>query len=82
MQQSRLMAQLGLTISGMRITYLPLKPLENLIETDKLRVLDFNPRLPMIRYSAIYRSDRDAGIIPEIAEIAKRTCKFDTFLIN
>lgn len=76
-----LMAQLGLTISGMGITYLPLKPLEHLIKEDKLRILDFNPKLPRIRYSAVYRADRDSGIIPEIAEIANRTCTFEKFII-
>ena len=77
-----LMAQLGLTISGMGITYLPLKPLEHLIDTDKLRVLNFRPRLPMIKYSAIYRSDRESGIVSEIAEIAQQTCDFENFLIG
>ncbi|WP_151814304.1 LysR family transcriptional regulator [Acinetobacter ursingii] len=77
-----LMAQLGLTISGMGITYLPLKPLEHLINSDKLRILNFTPRLPLIKYSAIYRSDRDSGIVPEIAEIAVKTCHFDKFLIG
>lgn len=43
-----LMAQLGLTISGMGITYLPLKPLEHLINSDKLRILNFTPRLPSL----------------------------------
>ena len=35
-----------------------------------------------IKYSAIYRSDRDSGIVPEIADIAVKTCHFDKFLIG
>lgn len=77
-----LMAQIGLTISGMGITYLPLMPMQKLILENKLRVLDFLPKLPLIKYSVIYRSDRDSRIISEISNIAQNNCNFEKFLID
>ncbi|MFV5434719.1 MULTISPECIES: LysR family transcriptional regulator [Acinetobacter calcoaceticus/baumannii complex] len=77
-----LMAQIGLAISGMGITYLPLKPMRKMIADEKLRTLDFSPKLPLIQYSAIYRADREYGLVPEIAKIAKTTCNFEKSLID
>lgn len=78
---NNLIAQIGLTVSAMGITYLPLKPLLPLVEAGILRQLDFRPRLPLVRYSAIFRTDRQKGIIPQFAEIAKLCCSFDKFLL-
>ncbi|MGK3142259.1 LysR family transcriptional regulator [Pantoea sp. C2G6] len=79
---NNLFAQIGLTVAGMGITYLPRRPLMPLLEKGILRDLDFKPGLPLIRYSAIYRADREQGIIPQIAEIAKKCCSFDKFLFG
>ncbi|EMB4322998.1 LysR family transcriptional regulator [Pluralibacter gergoviae] len=78
---NNLNAQIGLTVAGMGITYLPRNPLKPLLEAGVLRELAFKPRLPLIRYSAIYRTDRERGIIPHMAEIAKSCCCFDKFLL-
>ena len=79
---NNLFAQIGLTVAGMGITYLPRRPLMPLLEKGILRDLDFKPGLPLVRYSAIYRADREQGIIPHIAEIATKCCCFDKFLFG
>ena len=78
---NNLIAQIGLTVSGMGITYLPRNPLRPLLRAGILRELEFKPGLPLVRYSAIYRTDREKGIIPHLAEIAKACCCFDKFLL-
>ncbi|MBU2966767.1 LysR family transcriptional regulator [Amphritea sp. 2_MG-2023] len=79
---SNLVAQLGLTLSGFGITYLPLKAMNSLIEQGQLRTLDIHPKLPQVRYAAIYRADRDSRLYTDVADYAKQACDFSRFLLN
>jgi len=47
-----LVAQIGLTLAGFGITYLPLKAMNSSIEKGLLRTLDIKPELPKISYVA------------------------------
>lgn len=76
-----LLVQVGLTISGIGISYLPRHCLAHLVERGALKVIDTRPRLPRVRYSALYRSDRRHGINPQIAELALRCCDFSKLLL-
>lgn len=79
---SNLVAQLGLTLSGFGITYLPLEAMSSLIKQGQLRTLDINPKLPQVRYAAIYRADRDSQLYKDVADYAKRACDFSRFLLS
>lgn len=77
-----LVAQIGLTLAGFGITYLPLKAMHSSIEKGLLRTLDIKPELPKIRYVAAYCADRDAQLYKDVAEYAQQTCNFDRFLLS
>ncbi|MGX9417781.1 LysR family transcriptional regulator [Vibrio sp. WJH972] len=77
-----LVAQIGLTLSGFGVTYLPLKPMSSLIENNELRILDVSPKLPLVRYAAVYRSDRDSQFYKDVSGYAKQACDFSRFLLN
>ncbi len=77
---NNLIAQIGLTLSGLGITYLPQQAMSSLVEQGQLRTIDIEPKLPAIRYSAIYRADRNAQIYKDVASYAKKTCDFSKLL--
>nr|WP_245635097.1 LysR family transcriptional regulator [Marinobacterium profundum] len=79
---NNLVAQIGLTLSGFGISYLPLEAMTSLIEQGQLRTLDINPKLPQISYAAIYRSDRDSQLYKDVANYAKQACDFSRFLLS
>ncbi|MNK87179.1 HTH-type transcriptional regulator GltR [compost metagenome] len=71
-----LVALIGLTISGMGISYLPKKFLEPMVESGALEVLTVSPALPPAAYAAIFRSDQRSSLIPAIAALAQEQCDF------
>lgn len=79
---NNLIAQIGLTLSGFGITYLPHKAMTSLVEQGQLRVLDIQPELPPVRYAVIYRGDRDSRLYKDVAYFAKKACDFSTFLLK
>lgn len=73
-----LVALIGLTISGMGVSYLPKKCLGNMIESGALQVLEINPALPPATYAALYKVDRKSDWIESIAYLAQESCDFGT----
>ena len=69
------------TLGEWVIFTLALTQKQSLNKKGKLRTLDFNPMLPLVRYSAIYNTERDYRLVPEIAQIAKAVCNYDTLLL-
>ncbi|MCV2403668.1 LysR family transcriptional regulator [Marinomonas sp. C2222] len=77
-----LITQIGLTLSGFGITYLPLNAMSSLIENNQLKVLNIVPKLPAIQYAAIHSSDRNSQIYQDVADYAQQTCDFSHFLLT
>lgn len=73
---NNLLAQIGLAISGIGITYLPVKCLKFLLDQQKLGVIKLKPAPPLVRYAVMYRTDRTFGVVPAIAEKAAELCDF------
>lgn len=73
-----LVTLIGLTISGMGISYLPKKCLKGMIDSGTLQMLQVNPALPSTTYTAIYRTDRQSTLIDSISSLAEETCDFGT----
>ncbi|OLO04905.1 LysR family transcriptional regulator [Salinicola socius] len=71
-----LLAQVGLTLAGVGISYLPRQCLQFLVNRRLLQVLNTTPGLPRVQYCALYRSDRQSGLSASICELAKETCQF------
>ncbi|ANE74296.1 LysR family transcriptional regulator [Dickeya solani] len=79
---SNLIAQVGLAIAGLGITYLPARALHHLITQGKLGVIKLKPAPPLVRYAVMYRADRNVGLMPDIANIAASNCNFDHFQLS
>lgn len=71
-----LIAQLGLTLSGVGISYLPRQCLSPLVNQGRLQVIETEPALPPIHYIAVHRADRLQGLSVEVARLAARCCDF------
>jgi len=73
-----LVALIGLTVSGMGISYLPRKCLAPMVESGVLELLSVTPRLPPAPYAAICREDRPSALVVSIAKLAQAHCDFGT----
>lgn len=71
-----LVALIGLTLSGMGISYLPRKCLATMVNSKALEVLNVTPALPPATYAAIYRGDRRSTLVSSIASLAQECCDF------
>lgn len=71
-----LVALIGLTVSGLGISYLPIRCLGDLVAQGLLGVLKTDPPLPKVDYVAMYRKDRAGTLIPSIAALARQNCDF------
>lgn len=71
-----LVALIGLTVSGMGISYLPRKCLAPMVDAGALQVLAVTPALPPAVYAAICKSDQRSGLVLSIAALAEENCDF------
>jgi len=79
---NNLVAQLGLTLSGLGITYLPVRTLQPLLRRNLLRIVETDPPLPRIPYAALHRAEPHSRLCAEIAEIATQKCDFSAPLLS
>ncbi|WP_427031378.1 LysR family transcriptional regulator [Halomonas sp. H2] len=77
-----LLAQVGLTLAGIGISYLPKHCFQFLVDRQMLQILNTTPDLPRVKYSALYRSDRHANINKTIVELATNVCDYGTLYLN
>lgn len=77
-----LLVQVGLTLSGLGISYLPKQCLSHLVAAGTLSIISTQPGLPLIRYAALYRLDRQMGLNGHVAQLAQKSCDFSNLLLN
>ncbi|HCN45449.1 MAG TPA: LysR family transcriptional regulator [Pseudomonas sp.] len=77
-----LVAQVGLAISGVGISYLPLECMGSVIRQGKLKVIHTDLPLPAISYVCVHRADRYQGLSVEVARLAQQTCDFSRLIIT
>lgn len=71
-----LLTLIGLTVSGLGVSYLPRRCLRSLIDRGTLQVIKTNPALPKITYVALYRGERKSNFISSILMLAQECCDF------
>lgn len=71
-----LVALIGLTVSGMGISYLPKKCLAPMLDSGALEVVSMAQALPPANYATVWRGDRQSGLVAAIAKLAKEQCDF------
>lgn len=77
-----LLVQLGLSVSGLGISYLPKECMGHLVKSGVLDIIDINVKLPKVKYSALVNSRSDIDIIDEVLNIAISTCDFSNSLLT
>ena len=77
-----LVALIGLTVSGMGVSYLPQQCLSSLIERGALEIVQTSPALPEISYVASYRGERKSVFVSSIIMLAQECCDFSSLFQN
>jgi DNA-binding transcriptional LysR family regulator len=78
---NNLVAQIGLTLSGLGISYLPQACLQYLVDEGKLGVIETTPPLPPVEYVAMYRTRHALSLNAEIAKLAATWCNFNALVL-
>ena len=74
-------AQIGFTVSGLGVSYLPVPVTAHLVKEGRLRRLPMTTRLPHVRYAVLYRHDRSSDFKKTVAQFARQCCSFETFFV-
>lgn len=77
-----LIAQIGLTLSGLGVSYLPIPCLSRMVERGTLAIIQTRPALPPVSYVALHRADQPHSFNADIARLASRCCDFSSSLLD
>ncbi|RQT15429.1 LysR family transcriptional regulator [Burkholderia contaminans] len=77
-----LIAQIGLALSGLGVTYLPTACLSRMVACGALDIMQTRPALPPVRYVALHRANRPHSLNAEIARLAAQSCNFNANLLD
>ncbi|KHK55894.1 LysR family transcriptional regulator [Ralstonia sp. A12] len=77
-----LIAQLGLTLSGLGVSYLPKACLGHMVARGALSIIRTQPALPPVRYVALHRPSTPQALVAVIARLAAQTCDFSSNLLD
>ncbi len=75
-----LIAQIGFTLSGLGVSYLPVPVTNSLLERGRLMRLPVQEPLPELLYTVLYRNDRSSQFKKAVAALAQQCCRYETFL--
>ncbi|WP_347554134.1 LysR family transcriptional regulator [Robbsia sp. KACC 23696] len=78
---NNLVAQIGLTLSGVGVSYLPRQCLQYLVDGGALGIIKTVPPLPAISYVAMYRASHARALTVEVATLARECCDFNVLLL-
>ncbi|MGR3909817.1 LysR family transcriptional regulator [Burkholderia sp. SR8] len=82
LSSNSLLAQIGLTLSGLGISYLPKACVAHLVACDALQIVRTRPALPPVRYVALHRAERAQSLTAELVRLAAQACDFSTSLLD
>jgi DNA-binding transcriptional LysR family regulator len=75
-RSNSLIALIGMTVSGLGISYLPRRCLEPMIDSGDLLVVKATPALPETHYVATYKTDQRSTLLASIVMLAQESCDF------
>lgn len=73
---SNLVALIGLTISGLGVSYLPRQCLAPLVATGQLAEIDVQPPLPPVPYVAMVQGSHRSALVAAVIMLAQSCCDF------
>lgn len=71
-----LIALIGMTVSGLGVSYLPEACVRPLVEARQLDMIRTRPRLPDIEYGVVYRKEGSKAWLHSIVKLARQCCDF------
>lgn len=71
-----LVALIGLTVSGLGLSYLPRQCMEPMVAAGMLEVIHITPSLPKTTYIAMYNGEVNSSLISSIIMLAQECCDF------
>ena len=74
---NNLIAQIGMTISGLGISYLPLECLSPMAREGHLQALKVKPALPDVLYVALHKRQQHSTLFSSVVRFAAEACNFD-----
>ncbi|WP_027802353.1 LysR family transcriptional regulator [Paraburkholderia dilworthii] len=77
-----LIAQIGLTLSGLGVSYLPEACLARMLKRRTLVVVPTVPALPPVRYVAMHRAEQSHSLSAAVARLAAQSCDFCSNLLD
>lgn len=79
---SNLVAQIGLTVSGLGVSYLPKECLTHLVRQKVLRIARTSPRLPTMNYVAMYQPVHPVDFHGTVASFCRECCDFSQLVLH
>ena len=71
-----LVALIGLTVSGLGVSYLPRHAVQQMVDQGLLAVIDVTPALPPVTYVAMYKGEHRSSLVASIVMLAQECCDF------
>jgi DNA-binding transcriptional LysR family regulator len=75
-KSNSLIALIGLTVSGLGVSYLPKKCLAPMLKDGMLEVIKTTPTLPPTAYVAMYKGEQRSTLVSSIIMLAQECCDF------
>jgi DNA-binding transcriptional LysR family regulator len=79
---NNLVAQIGLTVSGMGVSYLPKTCLNYMVTAGILKIIKTKPALPPVHYVALHRAEHAYSLSNQVAQLAQKCCDFNANLLD
>jgi DNA-binding transcriptional LysR family regulator len=79
---NNLVAQIGLTVASMGVSYLPKTCLDYMVSAGVLRIIKTKPALPPIQYVALHRAEHAYSLSNQVAQLAQQCCDFSANLLD
>jgi DNA-binding transcriptional LysR family regulator len=79
---NNLVAQIGLTVSGMGVSYLPKTCLNYMVTAGILKIIKTRPALPPVHYVALHRAEHAYSLSNQVAQLAQKCCDFNANLLD
>ena len=76
LSSGNLLALIGMTVSGLGITHLPLQCLQPMVDNGMLDVIKVTPRIPDAPYVALHAKDQHSSLVKSVAMLAQESCNF------
>lgn len=73
---SNLVALIGMTVSGLGVSYLPRQCLDPMVKAGMLDLIKTTPSLPDVPYVALYRGSQRSTLVSSIIMLSQECCDF------